>query len=606
MNLLNHYTQKYGNFTKNAFWFRFQPKDPFSFSKSISEVSDEEIKKFLDEFQLEFKNMNLKNQYNYHRNSILNSKYIKSKGNNCPLAFILFSLTDGYEISTSVQNSCLEVYEKFIQLGGTLYMELNNDFLTHVITSSASLEMKKLFAKYIKLLKKEEIDSLNKDALMFIDFLSFELLDSELLKFAKLSDSSVKKYFKLLKSKDQWKDEDIFYLIELASLHPNILFPEINEFSFGKFPLTLPLFTYWLGQLKDCSFEEDFILQMFSYLSKHGKKSIHLDENILFYVCRIGDLDLYSMVATKYSQFINEKNSNGFTPLNIASSCGFQSLCKYAMDKFDAKMSPSVFQNLSNDVLVHVFSFMVDFKNNFDSKSLLNVKLVNVFFYQAVLSEEMWAMICANKRNILTLSRESWMVTAFSIYADERLSNSKYFKWIRTSITNGDRSWRTLSTVPEIYEDISNRKVDFEDLYLKKKIPERIYFDFKFSNANRPIDKKLMGNSTWRELKKNQFKFDDLVCECFFPNLELRRLIFQSLTITSEDMVHNSFIENVPVYSNELDVDSDFFIRFFIGKRDLDFQLMIVSDEVFILVQSNPMKRSEIQIIFDECLEGSK
>jgi hypothetical protein len=598
-------TSSKDDFKKNAFWFRFKNKDPFYFSKSLREMTEEEIKRFLSEFQFEFCQMKLNNNYNYHRNPNLTNNFTKSKGSNCPLAFILFSLIDGYPVDVSVQNSCLEVYEKFILLGGTLWTELNGDFLTHVITSSSSFEMNKLFAKHIKLLKKDEIDSLGKDALRCIDYLSFELLDYELLKFSKLSNGSVQKYFKLLKSKDHWKDDEILFLIELVSLHPTILFQEINGFSFGKFPLTLPLFTYLLGQLKDFSVDEEFILKMYSILSKYKKKNIYLDENILFYICRIGDINLYSMVATKYPQLINETNPNGFTPLNIANSCGFQSLCKFAIENFDAKLSPPTYQLLSNDVLVHVFSFITDFKKNYDSKSLLNIKLVNAFFYQAVLSEEMWAMICANKRNILSLSRESWMVTAFSLYADDKLSNSKYFKWIRTSFTNGDRSWRLLSTVPEIYEDISSRKVDFEDLYLKKKISERIYFDFKFSNANRKIDKKLMGNTSWREIKKNQLKFEDSICECFFPNLELRRLIFQSLTMTSEDMIHNSFIENVPVYSNELDVDSEFFIRFFIGKKDLDFHLMIVSDEVFILAQGNPMKRNEIRLLLEDGLEAS-
>jgi hypothetical protein len=34
--------------------------------------------------------------------------------------------------------------------------------------------------------------------------------------------------------------------------------------------------------------------------------------------------------------------------------------------------------------------------------------------------------------------------------------------------------------------------------------------------------------------------------------------------------------------------------------------LMIVSDEVFILVQGNPMKRNEIRLLFEDGLEASK
>jgi hypothetical protein len=600
--------EKEDKIDSTEFWFKLNiDPNPESFSKMFSKLTKKELEKYFcstDEFirmivklSTEFSLICDFSPYEFSYFSMKFIQFIKNQSY-CPLSYVLFKLTFQVDDCISIQNSCLENFEILISLTESLALELNQDYLPDVVTSKASSEMKELFSRHIRLLKKIELDSLNKKALSFIQYLAFERFDFELLKLLTLSDQTVQIYFRTFKSKECWLERETLFLIDFISLFPSHFFKEINCFSFGNHPMTPSIFSYWMQQLK-CSFDEDFILKLYLHVSKHPKKEIHLDENFLFYVCRIGDFDLYSLVASTCPSFINEKNSNGFTPLNIANSRGLYSFCKKANEKFDAKMNSPSIQVLSNDVLVHVFSFLVDFDQKYDSKSLLNLKLTNAFFYQAVLSEELWAMICSKKRNILTLTRESWMVTAFSLYADDKLSNSKYFKLIRSSMTNGDRSWRKLSTIPEIYSDISNRKVDFEDLYLKKKIPEKIYFDFKFSNANRPIDMKLMANSIWKELKRKYFTFDDRICECFFPNLELRRLIFQTLTMTSGDMVHNSFPENVPVYSKELNVESDYFIRFFIGKRDLDFQLIIVSDEVFILAQGNEKKRIEFQEIYD-------
>jgi hypothetical protein len=599
--------QKIGTVEKTdstEFWNKLNHTSPESFSKIFSKLTKKEIEKYFCSSEFNTMVVNLKTEYSEilylfpYEFLNLTEKFIKNRGNYCPLSYVLFKLTIQSNLSTSVQNCCLETFEMLISSTESLALELNEDFLPDLITSNATLEMKELFSKHILLLNKKELDSLNKKALSFMEYLAFERYDFELLKLLKLTDQTVQIYFRTFKSKESWLERETLFLIDFISRYPSHFFKDINCFSFGKYPMTLSIFSYWMQQLK-CSFDEDFILKLYFHVSKHPKKEIHLDENFLFYACRIGDFDLYPLVASACPSFINEKNSNGFTPLNIAYSHGLYSFCNKAKDKFDAKMNSPSIQLLSNDVLVHVFTFLVDFDKKYDSKSLLNVKLTNAFFYQAVLSEELWAMICSKKRNILTLTRESWMVTAFSLYADDKLSDSKYFKLIRSSMTNGDRSWRKLCTVPEIYSDISNRKVDFEDLYLKKKIPEKIYFDFKFSNANRPIDRKLMANSIWKELKRNDFAFDDQICECFFPNLELRRLIFQTLTMTSGDMIHNSFPENVPIYSKELNVESDYFIRFFIGKRDLDFQLIIVSDDVFILAQGNEKKRIEFQEIYD-------
>eukprot|EP01080_Neovahlkampfia_damariscottae_P001436 gene1436-12055_t len=516
------------------------------------------------------------------------SELTNSTVKNYPLTVIVFIICFGNSWDNR-ENKQIKFFDAFafcLDVSTTFIQELNNPAFLPLIEAHAMSSYKEIILKRVMICSKEELQKLNKKALAGIETIALDFYNYKYIQNLESSLVSFEKHWKIFKLKEHWEDSHIRVMVHFCRLHPKESFEKINDYSFGKYPIPDSVVHYWLTKHHGFN-DEKFIKQIQSLISKYPKKLLNFDENILFYACRLGDIELYSLIAELHPELINQKNKYFFVPLNIAQSNNHLKLVEFAKEKYKAELIPSKIDNLTDDVFIHILLFLTDLSEGYDSKTLLPLKLVNSLFYEKSLSETIWQFVCAKKQNIISLSRESWLVSAFSIYKFQKLSNNLHSRIIKVLMNNGDKNWRNLTNVQEIVNDFQKRKMDIDDLLEKGMITERIYFEMKFSSGfNKSFDnKKLIEPFEWKELKLKELKFDSKDINYFLKNQIVKRLVFQSLTSTFEDLLVNSFEENIPIFSNEFNADSDYCIRFFVGKKVGDvFELLIVSDDILFLI----------------------